>query len=134
MKLKDFRHDYYEASATASARVRNLAFAGIAIVWVFKAGEGVASAIPSPLIFPLILFAATLTLDLFQYLSGTLVWGAFHRLKEKNGIEEEADIDAPRWSNWPALGFFWAKAVAVIGGYAYLVRFLWGLFSGNRAC
>ena len=126
MSLKTFREAYYTASETVSKCTRNLAFAGIAVVWIFRAGEGVASKVPSSLIWPLLLFALALVLDLSQYFWQAAAWSIFCRMKEKEGVEEEADISAPRWINWPALVLFWAKAPAVIAGYILVVIFLWG--------
>ena len=39
MKLSDYRETYYEFSGKASDVTRQLAFAGIAIVWIFKIEE-----------------------------------------------------------------------------------------------
>ncbi len=67
--LEKFRESYYELSGKASDTARNLAFAGIAIIWIFRTGEGVANKIPQAIFWPLGLFAVALALDLFPLLS-----------------------------------------------------------------
>ena len=66
MKLSDYRNTYYEFSDKASNVGRKLAFAGIAIIWIFKIeGEG-APKIPEKLFTPSALLATALAFDLLQ--------------------------------------------------------------------
>ena len=68
MKIHEIRDAYYEASGTVSDISRQLAFAGIAVIWVLKVGDG-SGGIPfsSELVIPLYCFVSALGLDLLQY-------------------------------------------------------------------
>ncbi len=93
VKLQDYRdtRDYF--SATASDIARKLAFAGIAIVWVFKNGsEGQDASFPGELLPCLGLFAGGLMLDLLHYIYGTIAWAVFSRVKECGDIGEDEDV------------------------------------------
>ncbi len=125
MNLKDCRQAYYDYSAKASAVARNLGFAGIAIVWIFRIGEGPHCKIPPELLPATLLFAITLGLDLLHYVSGTVMWGAYHRAKERSGLSEEVDFSAPAWLNWPMIGAFVLKVMAVGTAYVFLIRYVW---------
>ena len=125
MKLADSRQAYYDMSNTASGLVRQLAFAGIAVIWIFKTDVSVRGFnVPNELIWPGFLFVLALLLDLLHYLVGTAVWGIFSRMKEKKGVIEEKTFEAPAKINWPANGFVWSKSIAVLIGYGLLLRFL----------
>jgi hypothetical protein len=90
-KLSHFREkEYYYFSGKASELCRNLAFAGIAIIWIFKVDK-TGMSIDKKLILPLISFVATLAFDLFQYLWGTIIWGFFVRKQEKNLKDVKGD-------------------------------------------
>ncbi len=124
MKLQQYREAYYEHSGKASDSARNLAFAGIAIVWLFRAGSGLDSPLPNPLLLPILLFAATLALDLLHYLVASVTWSVFCRIKEKKEIPEEAELDAPPQLNWAPLFLFYLKIASVMSGYALMIHFL----------
>ena len=124
MNLSDFRQAYYDYSAKASDIARKLAFAGIAIVWIFRTGGAATAEVPRGLLPPLLSFAASLALDLLHNLAGTAVWGVFCRLKERQGIGPEDELDAPAWVNWGTNLLFYAKITSVAGGYLVLIWFL----------
>lgn len=128
MKLSNFRDSYYHYTDKASEVARKLAFAGIAIVWLFRMGDGVDSRLPRPLLLPVLLFAVALALDLLHYVYGGVAWGIFCRSKEKKGHRGDSDLDAPRWMNCPTHGFFYAKIVSVVVGYVMMIAFLWVLW------
>lgn len=66
MKLAAARETYYYATGQVSQIARQLALAGIAVVWLFKAGEGSSFLLPDELALALVAFFAALILDLFQ--------------------------------------------------------------------
>ena len=122
MKLKEAKEAYQECSGILSTNVRNLCFAGIAIVWVFRVG----SDIPAPLICPLLLFVASLSFDLFQYIYSSAAWIIFYHWKEHKGLDDESETKGPIWINWPAEALLILKVLAVCAGYIYIARFLIG--------
>src|SRR5690348_16601228 len=109
MKLKDAREFYYERSAKVSDLTRQLAFAGIAVVWVYKVGPDTRPSVAPDFLIPLIFFAVALFFDFLQAIWGAGAWGAFARLKEKRcGCSPDIEIgDAPDAINWLSILFFW---------------------------
>lgn len=125
MTLADYLKSYYELSGKASDVARQLAFAGIALIWIFHQ-QGVNSiALPPPLIWPAAFFICGLAFDLLQYVAGALIWGAFHRSHEKRlGVDSKKALSAPAWFNWPGIFFFSAKIALVLAGYFLLLRYV----------
>lgn len=127
MKLSDALNNYYAFSASLSTVNRQLCFAGIAVVWIFVLeGDSGEKILPSGLIFPLGAFVVGLGFDLMHYVSASLIWGLYHRHKEKSGISAEADFGAPHYINWPAIGFYWLKVVSCLVGYVSLLKVIFG--------
>lgn len=124
MKVKDYKNDYHGFSGTLSENTRKLAFAGIAIVWIFKQEVNGSYTIPDALKFIMLMFVVSLSFDLLQYIWQTATWGIFHRHYEKKH-GEDYELTASKYLNWPAITFFWAKVIALVFGYVCLVRFLW---------
>ena len=125
MKLQDALQNYYFHTGQVSDIARQLAFAAIAVIWLFKAGAGASISLPKELLEPLKLVVVCLTLDLLQYILATIVWGIFHRLKERAGTSDSSEFKAPSVINRPALACFWAKTAVLV--YAY-----WELYSYVR--
>ena len=118
---------YEDRSKQASDLCRQLAFAGIALIWVFRIERGASKTLDPGLVWPAIFIVCTLALDFLHYVSATLLWGAHRRVWEKRFLRDEPiPTEAPRWINWPAIAFFWLKigaiAVAYYGILSYLIR------------
>lgn len=124
MKLKDFRKDAHSFTEKLSNINRNLAFAGIAIIWVFKIQEKQNIIIPRDLLIPLYFIIISLVLDLSQYLIGSIAWTIFHRYKEKKGIEDETDLKAPRWISNILYFIFFLKVVFNIFAFIFLFIYI----------
>jgi hypothetical protein len=127
MTLTDYRETYYTFSAKASDISRQLSFAGIALIWVFKIENGGPLAVPAPLHWPAFLFAAALAFDLLHSVCGTFIWGIFARYHERKGTNEDEEIDAPAYFNWPILACFCLKLASLASGYALVLSYLYGL-------
>lgn len=127
MKISDFRKNNYDYSSQKASEVtRQLAFAGIALVWIFKLG-GENPKIPGELIAPTFCFALTLAFDLLHYVIATILWGRFCRQHEKMGEisgEINPDVIAPAWINRPAIAFFTLKVLSVSIGYFFMFRYM----------
>lgn len=122
MNLKDAQGYYTRHSTSLSAVCRQLAFAGIAVVWIFVNKDGGQYSIPNDLLFPLTCFVVGLAFDLLQYFYASAAWGIYSRLKELElGDNSTNDFLAPRWINWPTILFFWLKAIALITGYLSMI-------------
>lgn len=126
MKLSDARENYYYQSGKLGEIGRQLAFAGIAVIWIFKT-EGFNN-VPRELVLPALFFVAALAFDYFQYVYATIAWGLFHRVKEVQAAKtkdgEQDDFKAPRSINWPSVTLLWLKVFLLAGGYMVLLRFL----------
>ncbi len=127
MKLKDAREAYYEYSRKASEVSRSLAFAGIALIWIFKEDVAGSPRVPAGLVLPSILLASSLAFDLLQGVVASLLWGGFHRFKERQiKPGEDPEFKAPRWINWPTLFCFWGKLILVGAGLYLIILFTLG--------
>ena len=125
MKLKDCRETFYEFSGKLSDNARNLAFAGIAIVWIFKQEENGSYTIADGLKTAMLLFVVSLSLDLLQYIYQTIVWGSFHTYQEnKLKHDEKAEFLSPRIFKNIAYVMFWSKVIVLVIGYVFVLRFL----------
>jgi len=124
--LKDFRESYYEFSGKASDVARTLALSGLAIIWIFnKVDKDGNTYIPDVFFGPAALLVLALAFDLLQYVVATLVWGQFHRSREKQGRKDDDELTAESWRNYPQMTFFVLKLISVAGAYYLLLRFFW---------
>jgi hypothetical protein len=133
MKLSDLRKDNDYYSGKASELARQLAFAGIAVIWVFKRGAEGQQGIPAELVRPALFFWAALGFDFAQYLAATFIWDRVYRYHEKKlkKISDDPAVGWPPYFTWPQLAFFFLKIAAVAVGYALLMSFLamqWKIF------
>ena len=137
MSLDSLRGAYTDLSGIASTVARQLAFAGIALIWIFKTDQSDGLiAIPIGLLWPTVGLIIALALDLLQYAVASLVWGSFARIKERQLREHARDaeqleelsnnVDAPAWLNWPSIAFFWGKLFAVLSSYVLLLDYVLG--------
>jgi hypothetical protein len=126
MKLSEYRKTYYDLSAKASDVARQLAFAGIAIIWIFKLDSKPIPVIPKQLIMPAALLACAFASDLLHYIVATFIWGNFQWRKERKKKDGETDPDliAPRCLNWPGLGFFSLKLLFVALAYYFIIKYI----------
>lgn len=127
MKLSDYSKTYYEFSGKTSDIARHLAFAGIALVWIFKTGVAPTPKIPQELHIPTILLALTLAFDLLQYFAGTAIWGIFQWYQERKlkNIKDDPELTTPSWFKSPQLFFFCLKVITVLWAYYLLMIYIW---------
>jgi len=126
LKLSEYKQDYDALTGKASDVARQLSFAGIAIVWIFRSGEGTVVKLPVLLVIALTLFGVALLFDLLHYVVASAIWGWFHKQEERkiSRPAEDPELDAPGWYNRPAIIFFTLKIAAVIVGYVVMLVFL----------
>ena len=123
-KLQDYRDAYEYFSGKASDVSRQLAFAAIAIIWLFKKETAGQLTIPPELILPGILVVSALAFDLLQYCLGALIWYFYYRHLEREGTSETAELSASVWLERPITLFFWIKVILVISAYCFIFVFL----------
>lgn len=131
-KLTEFIEDTNYYTKTLSDINRQLAFAGIAIIWLFRVTSEENVKIEQDLILPLILMVVALTFDLFQYLFYSIFCSISILIqKRKNKQNNDAkEINIPVNTYVPIIGLilFYIKVAACIIGFVlifiYLVRML----------
>lgn len=127
MKLADCREAYQYNSSQVSSNVRQLGFAALAAIWVFRTtSTGEAIGLPLLLWWVGGLSIGAMFFDFVQYLWNTAAWGAFHRKQEVAGTAEDTDFLAPVWMNWPGIAFFVVKVCCTVLSYIVLIVFLFG--------
>lgn len=100
---------------------RQLAFAGIAVIWIFTNNDDSGVSLPSSLLWPALLFVSALASDFLQYISLSIVWFLFTRHKEKQlGADFEGAFSWSSKLNYPGYAFFWLKCALVLIGYVLL--------------
>ena len=127
MKISELRDAYYEASAKVSDLVRQLALAGIAVVWIFRLGGEHPTGVhlQKPLLLPLGSLILTLVTDLLQYVYKTIVWGLFNWSSWRAHPDNDWDVDVSGFWNWVTIGFFWLKVVLLAVAYFLLLQFVY---------
>jgi len=120
MKLRDLVKDLKDFTEKLSNVNRQIAFAGIAIIWIFRIEEGTSTSISKELILPIILLIAALAFDLIQFLFSSIAWKVYLWKKEQT-TKSEDDFRVPSWiSNISYFGFFFPKVIFTITAYSLL--------------
>jgi len=131
MKLIDVEQAKVDYSGRASDVSRQLAFAGIAVVWILR-DDKAAQPISMSLVPALTAFVAVLALDILHYASSSLIWTVYYNRLVKRGIGEGDNFDEPRGINWPGYMLFGTKIVVLLCGWLALTSSLvlrWKLLS-----
>lgn len=134
MKLAAARDIYYYATGQVSQITRQLSLAGIAVVWLFKAGDGTSFSLPDGLALALVAFIAALLIDLLQYVVTAIIWGSYSWCKEWQFLradidpasdKPESDFRPSDFINFPALALLAVKCLALGTGGWFLLHYLW---------
>ena len=130
MKLSDYWDTFYVFSGRASDVSRQLAFAGVAIIWLFHNNQNSPITIPDTLVPLLLIFVCALAFDLLQYIAASIIWGLFCRQQEKklHKITDNPIISAPWWINAPTNFFFIGKLIFILSGYYLLIKYFANLW------
>jgi len=125
MKPSEYKETYQWYSGKTSDVVRQLSFAGIAIIWIFKVQSQGIPKIPNVLLVPLGLFCISLAFDLLQYVLGYIIWYIFFRFHEKKGIKENHKLTHNVLLPVPLHLCMIIKVLAVILAYYKLIVFIY---------
>ena len=128
MNIEDTRKAYQELSAKSSELSRTLNFSAIAIIWVFKQQTETTISIPHDLMLPALFVVISLSSDLLQYVSATICWGIFGRIKEIKCTNIDDQFEAPAFINWSAIIFFYLKLLFVAMAYIFLAVYIIDVF------
>jgi hypothetical protein len=124
MKLSEYKQDYYTFTGKLSDINRQIAFAGIALIWIFKKNDVGNLIICHELVLPAILLAIALGADIMQYIYQSITWAIFYRYYEKRTDNDDAEIFAPSILNYPSWMFFIIKVALVLIAYLFIIDFL----------
>lgn len=130
MNLDKVHEEYGLATAKASEVARQLAFAGIAVVWLFSgasAEPGESLTIKGTLLWAGLFLVLCLAFDFLHAAYRAASWGIWARRRELQHRYE--DEDAPGWMHYPSIGFFWGKLVLIGAAYTVLAVHLVGRLS-----
>lgn len=122
--LSEYIKTSQEFTGLASTVSRQLMFAGIALIWIFKSNDSNLISLPKELLFPTGFLVIALILDLFQYIVGSLIWYCFYRYHEKKGTKFKDEINSPIYFTYIINSFFYLKILAVLVAYVYLAEFI----------
>lgn len=125
-KVADYREDFYTFTGKASEVNRQLALAGVAVIWIFKNPEASKTLLPDGLLWPLALLIISLGLDLLQYFLGSVIWGIFFEVKEyqvNRQVIQDDNIMAPSYFSYTITFFFFLKIIAMVAAYVLLLYF-----------
>lgn len=123
-KLSEFKEDYYLFTGKLSDITRQIAFAGIALIWVFKKGSNSEFQIDNELILPAILIVGALAFDILQYIYQSITWSIFYTYHNRKNKSEDKKIKSPEYLNYPSWALFFIKVVLVLIAYWKIFGFL----------
>lgn len=128
MKLEEIRKAYEDLSGSLSSVVRQINFAGIAIVWIFVGKES--ETIPLHLHNACTFLVISIILDALQYFVGTLCWHMCYLFKHKKDVaDKDIEIHESEWVNVILWLCIYAKTIVTAIGYGYILSFLMKYFS-----
>jgi hypothetical protein len=126
MNLQGYRDTFYFFTGKVSDISRQLAFAGIAIIWIFKKDvPGTGLTVPRELLLPGVFIVLALGFDLLQYCIATVIWFFYYRIKEMRGVAENAELGRhSEWLEVPINIVFWFKVGFLGAAYLLILKFL----------
>jgi hypothetical protein len=123
MKIGDVERAKDLFTGKASDVVRQLAFAGIAVIWLVRADKS-AHPIPVHLVPALTLFSVALACDLFQYTISSVIWSVYYRRKLGENLADGTDFPVPVWLPFPGWCFFILKVGVTLVAWVWLATSL----------
>jgi hypothetical protein len=126
MKLSKLRDDRDYFTGKLSEIIRQLDFAGLAVIWIFRTGGKDSGGISYSdwLIWPMLFLVVSLALDLLHYVYSSAVWDWVYRGFDRAGKGDNEDV---RFSKKFSLGgrlLFWLKVVATLVAYGLLIAYV----------
>lgn len=126
MKMKEILADVHEYSGKASDITRQLAFAGLAAIWIFKPEieKGMKISLPKSLLLAGTFLISSLAFDLCQYVLATILWKCFHRKKELSRFTPDREVKLPSSYSKILYVLFYFKIFLSISGYIFLLYYM----------
>jgi len=134
VKIRKIREDLEATTKTLSDLVRQLAFAGIAVIWIIRAGDnsgGIRYSL-EPLFPSLLLFVVALACDFAQYALKVLALFSANTFFWMKRRDEEREVKYSGWLNLGPYLFFLGKAVCLVIAYWKLFLFIYAQLNPVR--
>ena len=128
--LLDWLGEFYEDTGTLSGLIRNLAFAGIGLIWIFRNSDLTHDILPKQLLTPLKFIVLSLISDVCQYLWRAITIYIVYKIKDikhtnkKITDSEIADVTMPHFIAIGTWILFILKIVFVTIAYAHIYSFI----------
>ena len=128
--LSGWKKDYENDSSTLSTLNRNLAFAGIGLIWIFKNADSSPKLLPDALYQPILLITGALFFDIFQYIwrigVSYFTYRKYEKLLDRKKIKESEteDIQIKQIYMNITWAFFLLKIALTIYAYIIIAKFL----------
>ncbi len=128
--LLDWLDEFYEDTGTLSRIIRNLAFAGIGLIWIFKNSDLTHDLLPKQLIVPLKYIVLSLIADVCQYLWRATTIYIVYKIKDikhskkKLTDAEISDVTMPNYVAWGTWVLFVVKIICAGIAYFYIYQFI----------
>lgn len=121
MSKDAYSEQYSRASEKASQVARQVAFAGIGVVWIFSGGPENPSHpnISGALLWGGLALVVALGFDLLHATYLSLLFGITRASRKRRRLQTET-LDNPSWVNYPTLFFFYGKLLLVVVAYVFL--------------
>lgn len=128
--LSDWKKEYEDDTSTLSLLMRNLAFAGIGLIWIFKNTDSSSKLLPEALNCPILLIASALFIDLLQYIwrigVSYCTYRKYEKLLNKGKIDKSITDDIQIDSIYMKItwSFFIFKIAFILFAYILIAKFL----------
>lgn len=119
-KLSDIEKAKNDATGKASDVGRQLAFAGIATVWLLRNEQSVRP-FEDTLLMALVFLSLALLIDFMQYVYCSWIWRDFYNRHYDEHNRDDALVDIPNALSASTYYFFWVKIGALLLGHAFLM-------------
>jgi len=126
MTLDDLWSDVRELTGKLSDVTRQAAYAGLAVIWIFKSGDATTYHLDRSVIWAGVLLALALALDLSQYACNvTLRWFHARHEEQVRGVDYKGkDVTLTKRLNRIPYALFALKVALVAAGYVVLLCYL----------
>lgn len=119
-RLSEIEKAKNDATGKASDVGRQIAFAGIATLWLLR-NERSVRPFDTTLLVALMLLGAALLVDFLQYVYCSWVWKDFYNKQYDEHNCDDALVDIPDGLSASIYRFFWTKIGILLLGYLFLL-------------
>lgn len=128
IKIDEAKKEYLFFSSEISKLNRQLSFAGIAVIWIFRGEAGGLLNVPRGLLLPLILFVASLFVDFLYYLLAATHLNIL-LLKSDRKRKPPKTVDYPgRSGPWIYNILYYLKFLPLAVGYVCILFYMGGRY------